>query len=377
MDNRFLDRGLTGRRILLIAVPALGDVLLCTPLLRALRAAARARIDVLLRKGHAGVLDGNPNVGRIIQLDKHPSMSQHMEMLRRLLRAYDVVVSNSTSDRMAFYALAAAPRRISVVPPYGHGLRWKRWLAEKYTVVDAEHCHTLITIRRLGALLGLAVDQRITPPSAHNSDAALNALLGPDWDNDNFAVVHPTPASPYKRWHIMGWRLVAQHLRNKGFRVIVTGGPSVEELDYVNHALRLPKDSVTNLAGKLRLGDISSLLERCSIFVGVDTVVTHLAASLGAPTIALFGPTNPLVWGPWPRGYAKNDHPFGKHGSQRVANVYLLQGPGSCVPCGRQGCLDHRNSRSNCLLALSPNDVMRAIDSMVTQHADMAANGAR
>lgn len=82
MENRAHDEDLAGCRILLIAVPALGDVLLCTPLLRALRAAAGTEIDVLVRRGHAEVLEGNPDVGRIIQVDRRPSVLQHVEMSR-------------------------------------------------------------------------------------------------------------------------------------------------------------------------------------------------------------------------------------------------------------------------------------------------------
>ncbi len=375
MENRAHDEDLAGCRILLIAVPALGDVLLCTPLLRALRAAAGTEIDVLVRRGHAEVLEGNPDVGRIIQVDRRPSVLQHVEMSRRLFRRYDVVVSNSTSDRMALYALLLGRRRIAVVPPSDGKLPWKRWVSERYTIVDAQHCHTLITIRRLGGLLDLRIDQQITPPRAHSGHAVLTALLGPGWEHESYAIIHPAPASAYKRWHAPGWRAVVSYLKDRAMRVVLTGGPAPAELDYLNRGLGLPRDSIINLAGQLRVGDISSLLEHCSVFIGVDTVVTHMAAALGAPTVALFGPTNPVVWGPWPQGYRDSDCPFVKHGSQQVGNVYLLQGPGSCVPCSRQGCFDHPDSDSHCLQALSARDVVQAIDTLLPHAETTAANG--
>ena len=109
-----------------------------------------------------------------------------------------------------------------------------------------------------------------------------------------------------------------------------------------------------DVAGRLRLADLVALLERCALYAGPDTVATHLAAGVGAPTLALFGPTNPLVWAPWPGAYAGPVPPFWKKGTQRTRNVVLVQGPGACVPCQQLGCERHRLSRSDCLDQLDP-----------------------
>lgn len=356
------------RRILVIATPALGDVLLCTPLIRTLRLSSpSAQLDVLVRKNHGIVLEGNRDVDGVIEANKHPSKREYLELLRRCFRAYDLVISNSISDRAAMYAFFAGRRRISLVPPANGKLPWKRWVYDRYAVLDPAHYHSLRQTNLLAELLGLRIEQPPIPPRAHNSRAVLAALLGPDWEHKKFAVIHPTPSLPYKRWHAPGWRAIAEHLRRHDIEVVVSGGGNAEELDYLQQSIRFPEGTVKNLAGQLRLGDLPTLLERCAVFVGVDTVVTHMAAAIGTPTVALFGPTNPLLWGPWPETYSGGHSPFMKRGSQRVKNVHLLQGPGACVPCSRQGCLNHRYSRSDCLLSLGITETIEAIDQLLSR----------
>ena len=359
------------RRVLIIAVPALGDVLLCTPLMRSLRTMApEMQVDVLVRTGHGAILEGNRDVHAVLEMNRRPPIGETLAQMWRLFRSYDLVISNSISDRAALYALAAAPRRISMVAPRKPGrIQWKRWLYDEYVEHDDDRHHTLDHTTMLGELLGLDVQPRPVPPRAHNSAAVVAALLGPNWERRQFAILHPTPALAYKRWQTRGWRRVADHLRQQGLEVLVTGDGNEKELEYLHDCIRFRDGTVTHLAGKLRLGDIPALLERCRVFVGVDTVVTHVAAATGIPTVALFGPSHPVVWGPWPATF-EGRTPFKKHGSQRVGNVHLVQGPGPCVPCAKAGCLDQPDSRSDCLSALSVSEVTRAIDSFLSQPAE-------
>jgi len=358
------------RRVLIIAVPALGDVLLCTPLMRSLRSTAPdMQLDALVRSGHGAILEGNSDVNTVLEINRRPSIGETLAQLWRLFRSYDLVISNSTSDRAAIYALVAGRQRISMVlPPKPGTIQWKRWVYNGFVQANVEHSHTLDHTIDLGEILGLRVRPRPVSPRAHNSGAVLAALLGPDWERKEFAILHPTPGLPYKRWQTHGWRSIAEHLRGLNLEVLVTGDANEKELQYLHQCIHFPEGTVTDLAGKLRLGDIPALLERCAVFVGVDTVVTHMAAATGTPTVALFGPSHPVLWGPWPASYQART-PFKKHGSQRVGNVQLLQGPGPCVPCNKLGCLNHPNSRSDCLSALAVSDVVQAINQALSRRA--------
>ena len=103
-------------------------------------------------------------------------------------------------------------------------------------------------------------------------------------------------------------------------------------------------DGALNLAGKLTLGGTGCLLAAPRSTSGPDTAVTHMAAALGVPTVALYGPTDPVKWGPWPRDYAGSGNPWRRLGSQASGSVRLLQGdrrlravrPGRLRPARRE-----------------------------------------
>jgi heptosyltransferase-3 len=116
---------------------------------------------------------------------------------------------------------------------------------------------------------------------------------------------------------------------------------------------------LVDASGRLDFGQLAGLLARAALYIGPDTSVTHLAASTGVAVIALFGPTVPTRWGPIAGDGSAP--PFVRIDTsllQRRGAIVLLQGPGTCVPCGRAGCDDHRESVSECLEAITPERVI-------------------
>ena len=121
------------------------------------------------------------------------------------------------------------------------------------------------------------------------------------------------------------------------------------------------------MVGCLSLNQLAFLLSDSKIYIGPDTVVTHMAAALGVPTVALFGPSNPVKWGPWPKAWNLTN-PFIPIGSQQRNNVCLIQGTGACVPCFKEGCDSHINSRSQCLENLAAEQVITAVRLVTGTH---------
>ena len=104
-----------------------------------------------------------------------------------------------------------------------------------------------------------------------------------------------------------------------------------------------------------------NLLMTARVYLGPDTSVTHLAAAAGCRTVALFGPTDPRVWGPWPIGGLSA--PWAVSGTlQNRGNVWIVQNPLPCMPCTFEGCERNIRSRSACLDELMPDRVLAAID---------------
>lgn len=355
------------QRILLIATRQIGDVLLVTPLLRSLRQAySQAIIDVLVYDNKGGMLEGNSDYNTLIAVAEHPNFGQYKRLLTQIFRRYDLAISTLAGDRPIIYALLAAPIRIAVVPPPRWQDSWKRWLIQAWTELDNEQTHTVIQNLRLADLLAIPRHYSLVlPQSSHDVDKKLSQLLPFSWQTQTFAVLHLLPMWHYKRWILTGWKQLIHYLTQSGLRVILTGSSSQAEQAYLSQVLLYKPDIVMSVAGKLSFAEVAQLIKASQIYIGPDTAVTHLAAATGIPTIALYGPTNPLKWAPWPYGYAAEPTPFQHQGTQRVGNVWLIQGVGHCVPCHQEGCYRHKQSHSRCLEELTAQVVIQVVKTVL------------
>ena len=182
-----------------------------------------------------------------------------------------------------------------------------------------------------------------------------------------------SPKFTYKMWQRNGWIELAKWLAEKGMRSVLTGSSDPAELAYVEQIYRSMPPATVSVSGKLSLAENAFLISRAKYYVGPDTALTHMAAALGTPTIALFGPSNPVKWGPWPKGYEEYRNPYRMKGTQHVNNVVLVQGAGDCVPCMEEGCDRHNASLSDCLQKLPVTTVISAIGELSMEPEHLAA----
>jgi heptosyltransferase III len=345
------------RSIAVLTLRRLGDVLLTTPLVRSLRRAyPDATIDVVVYAGQEGMLQGNPDCSNVIAVDSYPDRRGYVRLLRRMWRRYDLALTTQTNDRSHFYAWLFGRRRVGLVPDLGWSSAWKRASCSAYAVLDDMNTHTVAQNLVLADLLGIPRVYEVVPPQTPATSASL----------ENYVVLHPYPKFAYKQWTGEGWKSLIAWLRSRGLRVVLTGGADREEKA---HNAALATGDVVNLTGKLALAELTALYRGARLFVGTDTATTHLAAACGVPTLALFGPTNPVKWGPWPAGY-RGDNPYRRRGRQRVGNVMLLQGVqpadlGRCLPCHFEGCERHVRSVSRCLTEMTAEPVTAAADELL------------
>lgn len=346
------------RKILVIAMRYLGDVLLTTPLIRSLRQAyPDAELDVLIYSNTAAMLEGNPDINRLITVPSKAKFADNWALLRQLRRRYDLAITTQAGDRPFLYSLFATSQRIGIVPTKPNTGWWKRFFLYRWLEYDDDNnTHTVLQHLNILALINVPPCFALVPPRTQDTQV-LKQLVG----NKTYAVLHTHPQWTYKQWTVEGWLAIGLYLHQLGLRLVLTGGTAQEEVDYIANIARQLPDDTLNLAGCVSLAQLTELLTNAALYIGPDTGITHLAAATGVPVIALYGPTNPVKWSPWPCRFEQNNNPFQKIGSQTVNNVHFLQGEKSCVPCHLEGCDRHQKSRSVCLDTLSVERVKATI----------------
>jgi heptosyltransferase III len=336
-------------RVLVISLRRLGDALLTTPLMRSIkRARPAASIDALVFAGTQGILDGNPDLAGVITMPQHPRAADMLALIRRIGRRYDLALSTQSGDRPTLLAVLAGRQSVGLIEPRGLSAAVKRFALTRFCFAGSNR-HRVLEVLTLAELLGIpGVDEIVVP-----AGAVRGGLL----PATPYAVVHASPMFTYKRWTAGGWRALAASLRERGLRTAVTGASS--DRAYLDEVWR--DCDVLRLDGALAWPELATLVAGARVYVGPDTAVTHLAAAAATPTVALYGPTDPRLWGPWPAGGLAE--PWAAAGTiQHRGNVWLVQNPLPCLPCQEEGCERRLDSRSQCLDELTPNQVLAAVD---------------
>jgi len=336
-------------RVLVVVLRRLGDVLLATPLMRSIkRALPAASIDALVFAGTEGILAGNPDLSGIIGIPTRPSIAESLALIRRLWRRYDLAVSAQGGDRPATLAWIAGRRSVGLVEGSGLSATIKRFAFDRSCSGDRK-LHRVTDVLRLAELVGIpALPEMVCPAGS------VRPGLRPA---QPYAVVHAAPMFRYKRWTVEGWRRLCAALHERGIGTVVTGAPG--DRNYLDEVFA--GCDVVRRDGELEWPELSALIASARIYIGPDTAITHLAAATGVATVALYGPTDPRTWGPWPLGGL--DQPWAASGTiQHRGNVWLVQNPLPCLPCQLEGCQRRLDSYSRCLDGLSVAQVVTSVD---------------
>ncbi len=344
-------------RILVVSLRRIGDVLLTTPLIRSLRRAwPDATIDLLTFAGTTGIVHGNPDIDRVIPMSDRPGVGETLGLLARLFKRYALAISTQGGDRPTMVAVAAGRKHVGVTQSEGTGLlRVLKPQVLHRSTPQVANIHRVEQMLRIADAIGIArVPELVCPVASATMPVAVS---GP------YAVIHASPMFQYKQWTRDGWRALASGLKQRGLEVVAIGGPGEAERKYLDEVWRgLADVHVMPWSG------VVTLLTGAQVYVGPDTSVTHLAAAAGCPTVALFGPTDPRIWGPWPVGGLQE--PYAAAGAmQRRGNVWLVQNPLPCLPCGFEGCERRIASRSACLDELTPQQVLAAAEQALASRA--------
>jgi heptosyltransferase-2 len=278
------------QRLLVIRGGAVGDTIVTLPALGALRQAFPRATIALLGNPQRAILAQHPRyVNLIIDLERwdmyrlfsqHPTLS---EATATFLSAFDLILSYVPMSDEIF---AANLRRYS----RGKVVTWPPHPPARVHITD----HLLHPITRF---LHQPYDRcpHIFPdPTAHEAAEQFWQTAG--LPEQGVIAFHPGSGGAFKLWPLAGWRQVMTWAARQGIPGLLISGPA--ELDRDTQFWHIANLPTWPHAHNLPLPHLAALLARCQIVVSHDSGIAHLAAAVGTTTLALFGPTDPFVWGP-------------------------------------------------------------------------------
>lgn len=302
------------RRILVVRLDLLGDLMLSVPAIRAVRRRwPRAELTVLVRPYTAPLLGHFPEVDRVITFDPDrlrpsgtpwlPSVWADLSGLIRRLRRFEFDLALALYGPWAGLLAYLSRARFRVGyggeshPNFFHlALPGRRYLERRH---EAEY--TLAVAAAVGAPGG-PEDYWVRPrPEAEARLGAKLARLGIQAGQPLIGVQVGAANGWAKQWYPEKWAAaVGEIAGRRGAGVVVTGTARERPLaEAVRAGLGVP---AWNLAGETDIPELVALLARLELFLSGDTGPMHLATALGVPTVAVHGPTDPALSGPWPPG---------------------------------------------------------------------------
>ena len=288
------------RRVLVVRLRSIGDTVLATPSLIALkRFLPHACVDILLEDWVAPVLEGFPFVDEVITFTRGSAISRARVAKQIRDREYDVVYNLHGGTTATLLArLSGATHRVGY-SSYQYARLHNHQAPPSSMLWGREKTHSVEQQLALLGWTGVPVSDRPATQLTVTDQAAAsisNKLRGEGLDESPFAVIHPTAAFDTKQWATDKFARVAENLSERDLGVIVITAPDAAQ---VAEALKRTSAARITTLTNLSLPEVTALTSRARLFVGNDSGIAHIAAAVGAPSVVIFGSSNTAHWRPW------------------------------------------------------------------------------
>jgi ADP-heptose:LPS heptosyltransferase len=294
-----LRRGLKMKSVLVVQLKRLGDLILTTPALVALRQTMpQAKITLLIDYYSEELIPALRMVDEIWTYDRKRSLPIWLKLL---FREYDFCLDFTGNDRsalVAFFSKAAERVSFSFVGRRRH----RSWIYTDLVSSSVRDLHTIdhyLDLSRFVGFSGPAPAPAIELPD--DVVRAVPEILREIGLTSPFFVVHPGTARREKYWPTERWAEVIRYVCDRTqFACLFTGGSDRAEIEHIRAIRKELGEAfpVFNLAGQIPFLVTAAMIRRSRVFIGVDTAAAHVASVFSRPELVLFGPTNPFHWHP-------------------------------------------------------------------------------
>lgn len=342
------------RRVLVVRLRSIGDTVLATPSLYALRRfLPEAQIDLLLEDWVAPLFNGHTDASRIITVKRGSTLAR-LSLVRRLRAArYDVAYNLHGGTTAALLTRASGARHRVGYASYKFGALHNHAAPPASELWRQEKTHSVEQQLALLGWTGVPVTDRPATRLFLTDEAEAKIavrLRAAGWHAAQpFALFHPAAAFDSKRWDARNFARVAERLDARGFAVVAVAAQGEQQVvqEFTESARKARVISFNDLT----LPEVSALAARARLFVGNDSGIAHIAAAHGTPSVVVFGSSNVAHWRPW---------------SSAPAEVVREEMP--CAPCAGYTCGEF--AEAQCIRRVTVERVEAAVERVLAQAQD-------
>jgi heptosyltransferase-2 len=333
-------------KILIIRFSSLGDLVLLTSLLQAVRdGIPDAEIHLLCKERYAGLFAGDDRVNRLFTLGTGGPLELFGLIFRLRSERYDAVLDAHNVFRSnLIYRIVHAPRKIQIRKEH---FKKALLIARKRNLYDSVSGLTeryLACAREFGIEAPEPPPRIVIPPAAEAQAAAV--LDGAGLANRPLIAVAPGARWETKRYPEEGFRAIVSGLPDGGFGIAMVGNE--DDAEMISRIIDGCHRTAVNLAGRLTILETAAVLQRAEVTVTNDSAPLHISEAVGTPVVALFGPTV---------------REFGYY--PRLAASIALETEIGCRPCSRNGAKPCPEGTKQCLTAIQPETILEAVRSVM------------
>lgn len=309
------------RRVLVVRLRSIGDTVLATPSLIALRRfLPDAQIDVLLEDWVAPILENFDQVDNVISLEEN-DLKSRLRTARQIRRnEYDVAFNLHGGTTATFFVRASGAKYRVGFADYQYGFLYTHRAASSLRFWQTAHAHSAEEQLALLGAVGVPVKDKpksrltVSEKSLNSVNEKLKSEIKDQ--KSKIALLHPVAAFETKQWATENFARIAEFLHERDFQIVAVAAPKEREvLDNLKKLSKVP----VSIFDDLTLPEITALASKAEIFVGNDSGIAHIAAAVNTPSVVIFGASNQNHWRPWTNApneivlsETKCDHPLDK-----------------------------------------------------------------